>query len=58
VTRHGLEITVCAEQDEIVPNAKLSEQRVDRPQLNSIAATPISQRRRLDMIVAIRKQQG
>jgi len=57
MTRHMLEITVCAEQSQVVADAKLREERVDRSELNSGAATHVSQCRGLDVIVSIGNQQ-
>lgn len=38
--------------------AQLSQERIDRTDLHTVSAAMISQRRRADMIVAIRNQKG
>jgi hypothetical protein len=53
-----LEIIVCREHRQIVPNAKLGEESINRSDLYSRAPTAISQIRGLNVIVAIRDEQA
>lgn len=48
---------VRAQEREIVPNAQLGEQRIDRTDLDTCSATLVSELRRRDMGLAIGLQQ-
>ena len=47
------EILVRREQWQTVPNAQLSDQGIDRPDLNALAAASIPQRGRFNMVLGI-----
>jgi hypothetical protein len=53
---HLNEVLVACEHDQVMPDAKLSQQRIDGSGLNAGSPTPISQPSGLDMIIAIRHQ--
>jgi len=53
-----LEVFVRREQVELMPDAKLSNESVDRLDLNTLSSTKVSESRRLDVIVDIRPDDG
>lgn len=52
------EVSVCREQLELVADAELSEDCIDRPDLHPSPASTISDLRCLEVIVAIRRDEG
>lgn len=52
------EVLICRQHREIMADAQLGQQRIDRAHLHASSPAAIPQFRRLDMIVAIRHQQG
>jgi hypothetical protein len=52
------EVVVCAQERQIVPNAQLRKQRVDRADLHACSAARIAEISGCDMIFSIRQQQG
>jgi hypothetical protein len=56
VPRDALKVLIGAEESQSVPDAKLRNQRVDCPDLNSRSTTGVSQRRSLDVVISVRIQ--
>ncbi len=57
MARQMVKIPIRCQHRQIVANAELREQGVDRPDLNAGAPTFVAKARRLDMILAIGRQQ-
>jgi|SRR5215469_2641948 len=55
--RDVLEVLIGAEECQAVPDAKLGNQRIDRPNLNSCATTRVAERCCLDVVVSVRNQE-
>jgi hypothetical protein len=53
----ALKVLIGAEKCQNVPDAKLRNQRIDCPNLDSCSTTPVSQRRSLDVIISVRSQE-
>jgi hypothetical protein len=53
-----LEVVVGAQERQMVANAQLSEERVDRANLDACSAAFVSEISGCDMVFAIRLQQG
>jgi len=58
VLRCEFEVIVGAQQRQIVPDAQLGEERVDRADLNTCSAACVPKVGRRDMVLAIRLHQG
>jgi hypothetical protein len=54
VRRSEFEIVVGAQERQIVPNAQLGEQCVDRTDLDTSSATRVPEIGRSDMVISIR----
>lgn len=52
-----MKITVGGEHQQLMPNAKLRKQRVDRANLKAGAATGVAQLCSSDMVASVRNQQ-
>ncbi len=57
MSRHVAKVLVGRQHRQIVPNAKLRQQGVDRSDLDTAAATFVAQLRGVDMVAPIRNQQ-
>ena len=57
-SRDPLEVRVCSEHCELVANAELGEQGVDRADLYAASAAGVSQLGRLNVVLAVGNQQG
>jgi hypothetical protein len=54
MSRDVLEVLIGAEECKAVPDAKLGNQRINCPNLNSCATARVAQRGSLNVIIAIR----
>ena len=52
------EVLICAQKNEVMPDAKLRNQSVDRSDLHTRSATHVSHTRRCHMVFAIRLKQS
>ena len=55
--RDVLEVLIGAEEYQAVPDAKLGNQRIDCPYLNSRATTGVAERCSLDVVISVRNQE-
>ena len=55
--RNVLEVLIGAEECQAVPDAKLGNQRIDCPYLNSRATTGVAERCSLDVVISVRNQE-
>jgi hypothetical protein len=51
-----VEILVGCEHRQLIPNAKLRQQRIYGPRLNTFTTTPVSQSSGMNVIVSVRDQ--
>lgn len=57
VSRHVLEIPICTEHREVVPQAELCQESVDRTDLHAMPPAGRAQIRRGDVVVPVRHEQ-
>jgi hypothetical protein len=57
MTRHIAEVPIARQHRQIMPNAKLRQQSINRPNLDAAASTPVAQLRGIDVVAPIGNQQ-